>query len=427
MKDLPDIGKLEFPSYADILKQNSSKGYVRSFDCNLDDLNDEDVQELKKKCKYQNVVFDISVLNYPRDCFLSHLALISNPMIRIYEGLINELDKVNCKDSTYTDYQKGYAKSLLKFVASDRESKYSIADTSQPESSRELVKYAKKHKAIIITDNVLTICFAKLYKVQYRILKQIIENPFDSESDLICGIDASVISNSVYDLQLLFSTFRGICICDVTLYELEKVNYGDFTLEERESAEFVLASIAYFGNVKQSTTRLDNADKSIVNFYKENQVNLIMGGKFKAVLTADSGFASYSRCENVPYVLCLQDMNLTSDFIDFMENKFDFNAHIINNEFYFKSIANAVNESYIEINTYRLLLNRVIIHVFSSNQILKEVFESVVRIYPEDVVVLRNAENIIVLRFVNAKEAKARIWYTGSVEKLPEKYKKFLV
>ena len=429
MSKMSELGNLEFCSYADILKQNSSRGYSQSLDREnlIHDFDLEELQETPKNWKYQNVVFDISVLNYTRDYFFKHLALISNPMLLIYGSLVDELDKVNHKESIYTDYQRRYAKSLLKFIAADEENKYSNACSEHFESSKDLVKFAKRFKAIIITNNVLTIFFAKLNKVKYRVLKEVIESPFDSESKLICGIDTSIISHSIEDLRLMFSPFKGISICDVTLYELEKVINGEFSTNEKESAKFILACIAYFGTVQFSRQRLSNADKSIVNFYKENQVNLVMSGKFKAVLTADSGFAAYSRCENVPYVLCLNNQSSNSEFTEFMENQFDFEEYIQDDHFYFHSLVNSANSTYIEINTYMLLLRRVIIQVFSQNQVLKEVTESIVRIYPEDVVVLRNADNVIILRFSDAKEAKGKIWFAGLVENLPEKYKKFLV
>lgn len=413
----------EFYGYEEAMAYDSELEYSRTLEKILPlgkvNFNDLPIKKGEHFYFFQNVVFDMTVLNCSKEVFFRNLALIPNPKLLIHNNLVNDLDKVNAKHSLYNDYQKCYAKSLLKFIGEDSKGKFSRVDFNNLSTTRDLVKYAKRNNAIVLSSDPILIIYCMLYNVKVKILEAPIENPFDSNSDISCGIDASIVSQSVEELKERFKNFNSILICEVTLVELEKILHGDFTIQNKEAAKFILQSIAYYGNAKFSSKRLGNADQSIVNFYRENPVGL--------VLTADSGFSANSRTYGVPYALYLNKNSSSSEFTCFFEAQYNFEDYIIDQNFYFKTDVLSMNEVFFEINILTLLLKKVIVQVFSPSQTLKETTNGSVRIYKNDIVVLRTMDLITIVVCSNIKECKGKVWYTGLIENLPEKYKKFLV
>lgn len=419
--------ELPFFSFEEAMEENDELEYARGVEKILP-LGKIDLETLpmKRSGKFyfsQNVIFDMTILDSPKEKFYLQLALIPNPKILIYGNLTEELDRVNLRVDTeediYTEYQKRYAKSLLKFIGEDSQKKYSKSEKNNVSTPKEIAKYARKKNAIVISSNPKVIAYCRLYNVKFRILEIPFENPFNSESQITCGIDASIISLTIEQLKEKFKEFSSILICDVTLIELEKVLNGDFAVQNKESAEFILQTIAYFGDIKFSSERLSNADQSVVRFYSENPVGL--------VLTGDFGFSGYARRDDVPYALCLKKNSSKSELTSFFESQYDFEKYINNQTFYFRTDVISITPKFIEINTFTLLLKRVIVQVFSPPQTLKEISDGCVRIYPNDIIVLRTMDLITIVVFSNPIECKGKVWYTGLVENMPEKYKKFLV
>ncbi len=413
----------EFYGYEEVMEHDSELEYARAVEKILPlgkvNFNDLPIKKCEHFYFFQNVFFDMTVLNYSKEVFFRNLALIPNPKLLIHSNLVNDLDKVNAKDSLYNDYQKCYAKSLLKFIGEDNKGKFSRVDSNNLSTTRDLVKYAKRNNAIVLSSDPILITYCMLYNVKFKILEAPIENPFDSNSDINCGIDASIISQSVEELKERFKKFNSILICEVTLFELERILYGDFTVQDKESAKFILQSVAYYGNAKFSSKRLGNADQSIVNFYRENPVGL--------VLTADSGFSANSRTYGVPYALYLNKNSSSSEFTNFFEAQFNFEDYIDNQNFNFKTMVLSINQTFFEINMLTLLLKRVVVQVFSPPQTLKETINGSIRIYQNDIVVFRTMDLITIVVCSNIKACRGKVWYTGLIENLPEKYKKFLV
>lgn len=369
----------------------------------------------------QNVMFDLSILNYPMESFLKILIRISNPKIIISETLLDELDKVNHRNSTYSDEQKRYAKSILKFIAEDKEGIFSKLERKTIKGEYANVLYAEENDAIIISNNPRTIAWAKIRNVKFHILENMNKNnPFNPNSEFICGVDACVISHNVDELRNKFSAYKSILICDITISELEKVIYEDISEQEKESAMFIIQCAAFWGDVKKSKLRLCSADKSIVNFYYENPVSI--------VLTGDFGFGSNSRLFNVNYEMQLNNNSRRSELTTFFSAEKPILKQIVNKDnFCFKLGIISVNSMYMEIDTFDFLLKRIIVNVFSQTCELKETENNIVRVYQNDIVVLKTLSEIAIIVLTKVKETTGKVWYCGDTKNIPEKYKKYLV
>lgn len=369
----------------------------------------------------QNVVFDLSILKYPMETFLKILSDITNPKILIPETLIDEIDKVNHKNSSYSKEQKQYAKSILKFIAEDKEDNFSRLDRKRIKNENANVLYAEENDAIIISNNPRTIAFAKVRNVKTIVFDSMKEHtPFDPNSEFVCGVDASIISYDVDELKKKFFKYRSILISDITISELEKVIDDDFTTQEKESARFIIQCAAFWGEVKNSRLRLCSADKSIVNFYYENPVSI--------VLTGDFGFGGNARLFKVNYEIQLRDNYQKSDLTTFFSSQNPILNKIVEKEnLGLKLGIISANETCIEIDTFDFLLKKIIANVFSQSGELKETKNNIVKVYPNDIVVLKAQNQIAIILLTNSKNAIGKVWYCGDIKDIPEKYKKYLV
>ena len=105
-------------------------------------------------------------------------------------------------------------------------------------------------------------------------LKELFPSPFDSKGKVL-GFDSCVAFLKKEDIIPLLSGAKTILLSDVQVREIPNNSY-------------ILKVCAYYGKVKKAEPQISGiADQTIVNFYKNNVVDI--------VYTMDSGFMVFAK------------------------------------------------------------------------------------------------------------------------------------
>ena len=195
------------------------------------------------------------------------------------------------------------AQHFLKFFALDDNGDYTCLFHGNRPTDDNFINHCLNNKVTVVTGDAVTILNCRLNGVNVFIpehCKARTPNPF--RGDKVLGFDSCVAIN-LKNTEI-----------DELVRDAKTILLSDIQLNEIHSNIYICRLCAYYGEIKKAEKVSENSDKNIVNFYKENPVDM--------VYTLDAGFKVFARFAKVPCTFLVDNLKLTAntDIYDLVRN-----------------------------------------------------------------------------------------------------------
>ena len=297
------------------------------------------------------------------------------------------------------------AQHFLKLFAMDDNGDYTCLFHGNRPSGDNFINYCLNNKVTVVTGDPLTILNCKMNSVKVYVpdfFKTRTPNPL--KGDNVLGFDSCVALNvKKQDLNDLLKNAKSILLPDIVVGEVNKNVY-------------LLRVCAYYGDVKKAERVSEVQDKNIVNFYKENSVDM--------VYTLDAGFKVFARFAKVPCIF-LKDKLLVQSNIEIYD--------IIKNHKYsepevdISEVNKVFYDSLINYENGKLRMDsdtKAFVFVYRKEFKRTESIKYL-DLFTGDKIIITKKNKILITELTDVKLGVGRILFWGTESELYKKYPKF--
>lgn len=298
------------------------------------------------------------------------------------------------------------AQHFLKLFALDDTGEYTCLFHGNRPTDENFINHCLNNKITVVSGDAVTLLNCRMNSVNVLVpnfSKIKTPNPFKGET--VIGFDSCVAINlKNNEIDELVKDAKSILLSDIQLFEVC-------------SNIYLLKLCAYYGEIKKAERISENADKNIVNFYKNNPVDM--------VYTLDAGFKVFARFAKVPCIFLKDYLKQPAnvDFYDIIrKHKYsepDIEASKVDKVFYDSHINYADGKLRMDVET------REFVFVYKNDEFKKTDSLKYIELSVGDKIFISHKNKILITELIDLKKGVGKILFWGTEEEMFKEYPQY--
>lgn len=319
------------------------------------------------------------------------------PVFCLFEEDVPKLDAK--KEDSYA------AQHFLKLFALDDNGDYTCLFHGNRPTDDNFINHCLNNKVTVVTGDAFTILNCRMNGVNVFIpdhCKDRTPNPF--KGDKVLGFDSCVAIN-MKNTEI-----------DELVREAKSIVLSDIQLSEIHSNIYLCRLCAYYGEIRKAEKISDNSDKNIVNFYKENPVDM--------VYTLDAGFKVFARFAKVPCTFLVDNLKQPAniELYDIIRNhKYsepDIDVSKVDNVFYDSLINYVDGKLRMDADT------RGFVYVYRKGFKKTDSFKYL-ELFVGDRIMIVKKNKILITELVDLRRGVGKVLFWGTETEMVQKYPEY--